>query len=288
MTRQEEIPVATIALGMACATILFLNARWFLMIVSLPANEQILKIAVPAIALSCFLLLIVVRGNVRETITATALRMKLTGKQEIDVCELLGLSSWSISQNRLIELHRRRKVRIVCILSLTGHPTIPSRAQTTTKTLYLYESLFTRLTDLFLALRAQGMQLAYLTSLLPLEVGKWVTDQRIKSLEEDLSKMDETTMIPERTETLLEIERLQECKRGHCYKGAVLVAIWVDTDEEKVQQGRQEVQRLAESLMLSLDTVFPEMEVVQLQGISLMKAISGFLFPQERSQTGTI
>ena len=152
------------------------------------------------------------------------------------------------------------------------------------RNLYLYENLFNRLTDLFLALRTHGMRFAYLTSLLPFESKRWNMDRKIRSLEDELAKMSEVERVVEGKEIIQEIERLNEDRLGHCYRGVVLMALWVDVEETSIEQGRQKIESLTRSLTMSLDAVFPEMEVTQLKGVNLLRIICGFLFPQEPFQ----
>jgi len=250
----------------------------------LQIEEPFLKRMILVALTGCAVALVLVRDRVGKALSTALLWIKSFRTHELDLGSLLGLNSLKIFDTRFIELHGAGRIRIVSILSLSGHPTIPTREESTGRTLYLYESLFNRLTDLFLALRVHGMQVIYVTSLLPFESNPWIIRQRIKGLEDELVKMSEARMVPKRQETLLKIERLQENQLGHCYRGSVLVALWIDIDEASIEQGRQKIENQMNSLTTSLDTVFPEMEVTHLKGVSLLKTISGFLFPQGLSQ----
>ncbi|MBL7118469.1 hypothetical protein ISS96_00455 [Candidatus Bathyarchaeota archaeon] len=275
---------STLALIGACILVVLINIRWALRDNYLQIEELLLKRMILVALMGCAVALVLVRGRVEEALSTALLWIKSFRTHKLDLGNLLGLNSLKIFDNRFIELHRAGRVRIVSILSLSGHPTIPTNEESTGKTLYLYESLFNRLTDLFLALRVHGMQVIYVTSLLPFESNPWIIRQKIRSLEDELAKMSEARMVPKRQEIRLKIERLQENQLGHCYRGIVLVALWTDTDEAFIEQGRQKIENQTNSLTTSLDTVFPEMEVTPLKGVSLLKTISGFLFPQGSSQ----
>ena len=261
--------------------------RWVLKGDLLRLEEPILKEATTVILTICMLSFILFRDKISETLFTALLHAKSALNQELDLCSVLGVNSLRVFRKRFIELQRGGKIRIVSILSLSGHPIVPAGGDSMGRNLYLYEALFNRLTDLFLALRTHGMQFAYLTSLLPFESKRWDTERKIRDLEEELSKMNEAEKAEARTEILLEIERLKENKLGHCYGGVVLMALWVDAEEASIEQGRRKIENLTRSLTLSLDAVFPEMEVTQLQGTSLLKTVCGFLFPQESSQEET-
>ncbi len=280
----QKLPTSILALIGACILVTFLNMRWALRNNYLEIEEPLLKRIILVVLIGCLVTLVLLRGKVSEALSDVLLWVKSFQARELDLDKLLGLNSLKIFENRFIELHRARKIRIVSILSLSGHPVIPSKEEVTGRDLYLYESLFNRLTDLFLALRVHGMRITYVTSLLPFESNPWAIHHRIKCLEDELTGRNEARMAPKQEETLLKIERLRENQLGHCFKGIVLVALWTDIDEASIEQGRQKIENQTDSLTTSLDTVFPEMEVTQLEGISLLKTISGFLFPQEPSQ----
>lgn len=282
--RLQQTPAPTLALILACVLVIVLNLRWYSQVDYPQINKTLLEKAAPIILTGCVLSLILLKGKIGEALSIALIWMKSVGRREVNLCNTLGLNSLRVFNNRFIELHRAKKIRIVSILSLSGHPTILAEEETTGRTLYQYETVFNRLTDFFLALRAHEMQFAYLTSLLPLESREWDADQRIKELEEELDKKNYQKTSSERSRILFDIERIREKKLGHCYSGVVLVAIWVDIEKTSIEQGRQKIESLTNSLTISLDTVFPEMEATQLEGISLLRIISGFLYPSEPFQ----
>ncbi len=271
----------------ACTLVAFLNVRWVFRSDLLRLEEPVLKEAVMVILTICAISLILFRDRVGETLSTALPYAKTVLDQELDLRGVLGVDSLRVFRNRFIELRREGRFRIVSVLSLSGNPIVPTGEESMGRNLYLYENLFNRLTDLFLALRAHGMHFAYLTSLLPFESNRWNMDRKIRGLEDEHAKMSEAEKAVGGVKTLREIERLKEDKLGHCYRGVVLMALWVDAEEASIEQGRKKIEDLTRSLTLSLDTIFPEMEVTQLQGISLLKTICGFLFPQEPSQEPT-
>jgi len=278
----RKIPISYLVLAAACILVVLLNIRWLTRGDYLRLEEAILKKIFLVALTSCVILLILLRDRIKEVFSTVLLQIRTVLYRRIDLCNVLGLNSLKVFRRRFIELQRGGKIRMISILSLSGHPTIPSREEATGRTLYLYEALFNRLTDLFLALRAHGIQFAYLTALLPLDSEGWGIDQRVRGLEEDPSSISEDKRGSEGAKTLLDIKRIREEKPEHCYRGVVLMALWVDADEDSLEQGRQRIESLTRSLSLSLNAVFPEMEVRQLEGVSLLKTISGFLFPQEK------
>jgi len=284
--QHRRFPFSTLAFVAACILVVLLNMRWVLRGDILQLEEPILKEAITIILTICMLSFILFRDRILEFLFTALLHAKSALNQELDLRSILRVNSLRVFKKRFIELQRGGKIRIVSILSLSGHPIIPTGGDSMGRNLYLYEALFNRLTDLFLALRTHGMQFAYLTSLLPFESKRWNTDRKIRDLEDELSKMNEAERAEAR-KVLLEIERLKENKLGHCYRGVVLMALWVDEKEASIEQGRRKIEELTRSLILSLGAVFPEMEVTQLQGASLLNTICGFLFPQESFQEAT-
>jgi len=267
--------------------ILILDARWIMEDFTGILNaDWTIIFGIGIFSASAFLVLFIVRSKLLKDLST---KLKIHMNDEVDVMQTFKIESTKIVDGKYIVSRAKNGIKVFSVLRLTGRPKVPlNGASGSIKVDALdYISLFNKLQNLFSGLQKMKIPCLYIVSFSPIPKESKVLDRERKKLEfkvqEDRNSKKFDKYNYTNNEYRDEIDRFNLGNKIGFFQTDILFLVWVYGKIDELDFLFALLEDHTKNLLSSLYAVFPEMEVVRLEKLELLRTV-GLFYPYDTDE----